>query len=57
MRLAERLDEIAVALEMFPKCVYCGGDLSTERVLSLVVPADHPRRFAHRVCPKQEAAD
>ncbi len=51
MKLAEKVEEIAEALEMFPLCVRCGERIADERLRDLVVPGEHPRRFAHRACP------
>ena len=45
MRLAERIEEYKTALELFPRCVKCGRDLSKERLTSLRVAGDRTNRF------------
>lgn len=55
MRLAETVEAIAVALELFPMCVKCGGMMDATRLTKLVQVAGRPNRHAHNVCP-QEAA-
>ena len=55
MRLAERIEEYKTALELFPRCVKCGRDLSNERLTSLRVAAERPNRFACQTCPAENA--
>lgn len=56
MRLAERYEEITVALELFPLCARCGRDLSKLPLRDLLIPAEQPRRFAHVECPSAAEA-
>ena len=56
MRLAERIEEYKTALELFPRCVKCGRDLSNERLTSLRVSVERPNRFACQTCPVADSS-
>lgn len=51
MKLSDRIDEIRVALELFPKCLRCGGDLSAYRLTEISLAPDRVNRFVHLTCP------
>jgi len=57
MKLAERVEAIRCAIEMFPRCTKCGLDLSAERLSDLVIHPDRPNRFAHRDCLAAQALE
>lgn len=49
MKLAEKVEEIRVARDLFPCCIDCGRNLSGVPLFTLRVAAERPNRFK---CPE-----
>jgi hypothetical protein len=56
MTFSETLLVTRVAVELFPRCLKCGGDLSTEPLSNIVPVVGRDRRHVHHTCPRAEAA-
>lgn len=52
--IRERIQETRTAVELFPRCVKCGGDLTDERLSNLVPVIGRERRHMHHACPRLE---
>ena len=48
----ERILAARVALELFPHCCKCGGDLTHERLRNIVPVIGRERRHMHHCCPR-----
>lgn len=53
--IRDTLEKIVEMRSMFPRCFYCGRDLSATPIRDLVIvtPSDHTERLAHKTCPNE----
>lgn len=51
--LRERIEEVRVGLELFPRCLKCFQPIDVNEPLRNVVPVEgRERRWIHHACPR-----